>query len=487
MKLSDYVIKFLADKGITHVFYMIGGAITHLVDSSIDNPNLTCVTMHHEQGAAFAAEGYARLTGNFGVAMATSGPGATNLITGIGSCFFDSVPCLFITGQVNTYEYKFDLPVRQIGFQETDIVSIVKPITKGAHLVKNAETIKRDLEWAVDLAMSGRPGPVLLDIPMNIQRAEINPDSLESFDFKKNSDAVGQKEIKKILECLQNAKRPVVLVGGGVRAANASDELYQFVQKTQIPVVASLMGLDAFPHDNDYYAGMIGAYGNRGANFAVANADFLLILGSRLDTRQTGTRPATFARAATIVHVDIDSNELNRSVKVQFPIKAHLKQFLILLNICLQNTSVAAPKSWLEYIREGKQKFPSFPRKQSKSDEINPNEFIHQLSKQLSNDAVITVDVGQHQMWTGQSLEMKKDQRVFISGGMGAMGFALPTAIGAAFVNPEKQVVVIVGDGGFQINIQELQTIVRNNLKIKIIVLNNNCLGNGEAISGDIF
>lgn len=476
MKVSDYIIEFLAEKGVHHIFYMIGGAITHLVDSTIDNEKLSGITLHHEQAAAFAAEGYARCNANLGVAMATSGPGATNLVTGIGSCFFDSVPCLFITGQVNTYEYKFKQPVRQIGFQETDIVSIVKPITKGARLVENASDIRRDLEWAVYTAQSGRLGPVLLDIPMNIQRAEINPNELEPYFINSEKSTFSNEIIESILTKLYHAQRPIILVGGGVRIANACDELLEFVTKTGIPVVSSLMGLDGFPHNNPSFVGMLGTYGRRGANFAVANSDFLLILGSRLDTRQTGTKPTTFARAAVVIHVDIDENELNRSIKSDFAIKMDLKIFLKVLNQKIKAKDIIKTALWLDYISKCKTKFPLF-LSTNKGKEINPNEFIYFLSHHVDDNAIITVDVGQHQMWVAQSFEIKPHQRLLISGGMGAMGFALPVAIGAAFLDPHRQIIVIVGDGGMQINIQELQTIIRNGLNIKIVVLNNKCLG----------
>jgi acetolactate synthase-1/2/3 large subunit len=478
MKVSDYIVEFLTQQGVHHIFYLIGGAITHLVDSSIDRKDFAPITMHHEQAAAFAAEAYARCNGKLGAAMATSGPGATNLITGIGSCFFDSVPCVFLTGQVNTYEYKFDQPVRQIGFQETDIVSIVNPITKGARLVTKPEDIRRDLEWAAHLAQSGRPGPVLLDIPMNIQRAEINPESLAAYVPPKEIDKpkISKDSMQKIIAYLQAAQRPVILVGGGIRTANASDQLLELVKKTNIPIVASLMGLDAFPHDNEAYVGMIGTYGNRSANFVIANADFLLILGSRLDTRQTGTKPQTFARAAKIVHIDIDQKELNRVIQGSYVLRVDLKDFLQAFNLYLHNTNVSASPEWLKYVKNCKQKYPSFNPNELTT-EIDPNEFIYRLSQKSAENAIITVDVGQHQMWVAQSFMVKAKQRVLISGGMGAMGFALPAAIGAAFLDRNREIIVIVGDGGFQINMQELQTIVRNKLKIKIVLLNNNSLG----------
>jgi len=475
VKLSDYVIQFLAKLGIKHVFMMIGGSITHLVDSSIDRDDLKMITMHHEQGAAFAAEGYARCTGSIGVAMATSGPGATNLLTGIGSCYFDSIPCLFITGQVNTYEYKFDRPIRQVGFQETDIVQIVKPITKGARFVEKAEDIFRDLNWAVNLALSGRQGPVLLDIPMNIQRALINCDGM-SFPSAKDVFFDDDKtSFDKVCPLLCQAKRPVILVGGGLRRSNACDELYNLVKKTGIPVVSSLMGLDAFPHNHPAYSGMIGSYGHRYANLAVANSDFLLILGSRLDTRQTGTKPKTFARAATIVRVDVDTEELNAFNGSHLNIRMDVKEFLKSLNKCLEHKDFKAPQGWMDVLDSYKIKFPAFDPEVKMIN--SPNKLISRLSDLVQDDAIIALDVGQNQIWAAQSFKMKKGQRILISGGMGSMGFALPAAIGASFANPNKQAVVIVGDGGLQVNIQELQTIVRNNLQIKIIVFNNRSLG----------
>jgi acetolactate synthase-1/2/3 large subunit len=477
MKASDYVIQFLAQQGAQHVFQVIGGAITHLVDSMIDNPEVLCITTHHEQGAGFAAEGYARCNGKIGVAMATSGPGATNLITAIGSCFFDSIPTLFITGQVNTYEYKFDKPVRQIGFQETDIVSIIKPITKGARLVSQAKDLPRDLMWALQLAQSGRPGPVLLDIPMDVQRTDIDISQIQVMETPVKTD-ISADILNKIIEICQHlsqARRPVILAGGGVRAAQACEALFEFIDHTQIPVVSSLMGMDAFPHTHPAYVGMIGAYGNRYANLAVANADFLLVLGSRLDTRQTGTRPQTFAREATIVHVDIDPHELNRTVKTEHVIEADVKDFLKVLLPEIKKNQTRNLNTWQEKIKHYKKRFPSYPLESSSA--IDANEFIHQLALQAADNAIIVLDVGQHQMWAAQSFMLKPKQRMLISGGMGAMGFALPAAIGAAFAEPDREIIVIVGDGGFQMNIQELQTIVRHKLAVKIVLMNNKSLG----------
>jgi len=474
MKLSDYVIDFLISQEITHVFEVCGGALAHLLDSLYEREDISTVSMHHEAATAFAADGYSRVSGNIGVAMATSGPGATNLITGIGSCFFDSIPCLFITGQVNTYEFKFDKPTRQIGFQETDIVNIIKPIVKDTNLVTNPDKIRYHLESSVHIAKSGRPGPVLLDIPMNIQRADISPESLESF-YKSSINESDNEVVRQIVQLVKSSYRPVVLAGGGVRLSKAEDELFQFIHKTGIPVVTSLMGRDSFPNEHPSFLGMIGSYGNRYANLAIANSDLVLALGTRLDTRQTGTKPETFARGAKIIHVDIDQYELNNKIKADFSINSDVKRFLTAFNNHIREYDKHRIQHWKQIIRRYKDRYPSY--KILSDDIIGPNFFMHKLSEFLPEDAIICVDVGQNQMWAAQTLEVKKSQRFLTQGGMGSMGSALPMAIGASFAKPGKIVVVITGDGGFQLNIQELQTIYHHKLPIKIILLNNHCYG----------
>lgn len=479
MKLSDYVINFLIEQKVKHVFAYIGGAITHLADSLYENDNIKTVFPHHEQAAAFAAEAYARVNGNIGVAMATSGPGATNLITGIGSAYFDSVPCLYITGQVNTYEYKFDMPVRQIGFQETDIVSIVKPITKYAYMVTDAKEIKYVLQKAVSIAKTGRPGPVLIDIPMNIQRAEINVESLEEYlpEIKiPSKNKLSLDNNKDIIEKIKNAKRPVFLIGGGVRLANATQELLQVINKTNIPVVTSLMGLDAISHYNPSFCGMVGAYGNRYANFTVANCDLLVVIGSRLTSRQTSSNPETFAREADIIHIDIDAEELKRMDRFTLPVCCDAKEFLSFLYNNLDKYNRDSIKEWINLTEKYKERYPSFTKNDNSLD-IKPNYFMNVLSQFLEPNDIICLDVGQNQMWAAQSLKLKENQRMLISGGMGAMGFSLPAAIGAYYSSPKSRVIAIMGDGGIQINIQELQTISRMGLPIKIILMNNNSLG----------
>ena len=476
MKLSDYVINRLAAEGITHIFEVCGGALSHLLDSLYGRTDIKAVSMHHEMAAAIAAEGYSRASGNLGVAMATSGPGATNLLTGIGSCYFDSIPCLFITGQVNTYEYKFTKPVRQIGFQETDIVNIVKPIVKCAFLVSDPEDISKILERSIHLAKKGRPGPVLLDLPLNIQRADIEISMTETGKNETpGSDRLDKKLFDEINSLVESASRPIILAGGGVRSAKASEELLEFAHMTGIPVVVSLMGLDAFPHDDPLFIGMIGTYGNRYANLAVANSDVLIALGTRFDTRQTGTKPETFARGAIKIHVDIDTWELNNKIIVEYPIQADIREFLSSFILSHQVRPTGKLSGWYDAINAFKAKFPTVSV--SEPDQINPYVFFKQLSLILPEHAIICADVGQNQMWAAQTIEIKKNQRFFTQGGMASIGSALPMAIGASFAAPGRKIIVIVGDGGFQLNIQELQTVVHHSLPIKIILLNNSGYG----------
>jgi acetolactate synthase-1/2/3 large subunit len=473
MKISDYVIDFLLEKEIDKVFGYIGGAVAHLYHSIDKNEKIEVINCIHEQGASFAAEGYSRITGKSGVTFATSGPGATNLITSIGSCYFDSVPTLFITGQVNTYEYKYDKPVRQIGFQETDIVSIVKPIVKYAVMVDKVENIKYELEKAYFISQHGRKGPVLVDIPMDVQRNEADIDSLKSFfdsEEYKQFDSLKDYHIDEAIAMLNDSKRAVVLIGGGVRISNAQHELLDFLKKYNLPVVYSLMGKDAISEEYEYNMGLIGSYGNRYGNLTLANSDLILVLGSRLDTRQTGTNLDTFAREAKIIQVDIDKNELGSKIKVDLEICSDVKEFLAKIN----NQSLKInSKEWLNHLSMYKNRFSSIIGIDNK--EKVPNLVVSKIAKFLK-DEVVCVDVGQHQMWTAQSLNTKSNQRVLFSGGMGAMGFALPCSIGACIAS-RKRTIVIAGDGGIQMNIQELEVIKRRNLPIKIFVLNNKNLG----------
>lgn len=482
MKLSDYIVQFLKGNGITTIFGYQGGAITHFVDSIYKAKGIKFISNYHEQASAFAAEGYARVSGNIGVCTATSGPGATNLITGIGSAYFDSIPCLYITGQVNTYEYKRSEEIRQEGFQETDIVSIIGPITKYSVMITDSEKIKYYLEKAIYIAKSGRPGPVLLDLPMNVQRAEINPYELvgfyESEEFKRAINIqVNIEDVRCLIELIKESKRPVILAGGGIRLANAGIELEKLIDFTGIPVVSTLMGIDCLNHEHKCYAGYMGAYGTRYSNLAVANSDLLIVLGSRLTSRQTSSITNTFAREAKIVHVDIDKSELNTKVKEYLSIECDLELFIASLNRNLKNSNYKFEfTSWLDKINIYKSMYPSYPT-QNNINEIDPNEFMNKISEFMNKNSIVCLDIGQNQIWASQSLKLKKEQRLLNAGGMGAMGFGLPAAIGAYYAKPNYKIVAISGDGGIQMNIQELQTIAREKIPIKIIVMNNYALG----------
>jgi len=476
MIAADYIALYLERRRVTHVFELIGGMITFLVDALHQKGNIKIVSMHHEQGVGFAVEGYGRMMGVPSVAMATSGPGATNLLTAIGSCYFDSVPAVFITGQVNRHEQKGSLSIRQLGFQETDIVSMALPVTKGAWLVNNPEDLPELLENAFDLASSGRPGPVLLDIPMDVQRVDIADISRLQYDPTIHQTVEPPRRkvyIEQLTTAIKDAKRPLILAGGGIRSGNAITEFRNFIQRLGIPVVHSLMGVDLLPHDHPLRVGLIGSYGNRWSNVALSESDFLLVLGSRLDVRQTGANTDDFRGGKTIYHVDFERGEMNNRVKNCVVLESELKPFLSEASCSL--APMPGLSEWVKRIVELQVLWPDIDElKDFKG--INPNLFMHHLSRHSSRAAAFVVDVGQHQMWAAQSLELNLGQRFLTSGGMGAMGFGLPAAIGAAFAIG-KPVVIIAGDGGFQLNIQELQTVVRNNLPLKIVVINNGCHG----------
>ena len=329
MKASDYVVSFLEYKHVASVYEMAGGMITHLLDSLSRSKKIRVISMHHEQAAAFAAEAAGRLTGIPGVAMATSGPGATNLLTGIGSCYFDSSPAVFITGQVNRHEIKGNRPIRQLGFQETDIVSLARPITKAAWQVPNAEALPAHLERAFSLAVAARPGPVLLDIPMDVQRGNV----LVPRNSRRTEDRAEPKRpfplalIKNLFADLRRAKRPLILIGGGVRAARAEELARRFILRAGVPVVHSLMAVDILPHNHPLRVGIIGSYGNRWANLAIGESDFILVLGSRLDIRQTGSDVEYFKGARVIYHVDCEPGEINNRVPGCHAIVADLADF----------------------------------------------------------------------------------------------------------------------------------------------------------------
>lgn len=474
MKLSDYIAEYLAQKGIRVIFGYIGGMITHLVDSISQNEKLTFIQTYHEQTAAIAAEGYAKESGIFGVAISTSGPGATNMITGIADAYFDSIPVLYITGQVNTYEYKYDKPIRQQGFQETDVVSIVKPITKYAKLIDKAEDIRYELDKAIWMAFSGRKGPVLLDLPMDIQRADIDPSHLQGFFPDKAT--YSKPDLTLCKQLLGQANRPMLLLGAGCLREDLYVLLERFISRTGIPVVTSLMGRGAYDETYDNYVGMIGSYGNRCANMGIANADLLIVLGSRLDTRQTGASIDTFLKNGHIIHVDIDENELDyhrldNRVKVNCDVNEFLHEILS------DSLDYNDYTPWNTYLKNLKQRYNQNKEVERFVENKSPYRLIQALNQYTKEGDVICADIGQNQMWTAQTLILKRRQKFITSGGLAPMGFSLPVAIGASFARPDKIVFSINGDGGFHMSLQSLMLISQYDLPIKVIVLNNQSLG----------
>jgi acetolactate synthase-1/2/3 large subunit len=471
MLICDYIVEFLIDKKITDVFGYPGGMVTYLMDSfSKHESKIMAHVNYHEQGAAFAACGNAQVSGLPGVAYATSGPGATNLLTGIANAYFDSIPCIFITGQVNTYEAKGGLGVRQKGFQETDIVSMARPVTKYAKQITDATEIREELEKAFYISMEGRKGPVLLDVPMNIQRTDVDIQTLKSFGIPESVEINYRKIANQILKVMSQAEKPLIIAGAGISSSNSVVLFRKFVDMMKIPVVTSMISVDVLPADSQYQFGFIGAYGHRWANFATAKSDLILTLGTRMDCRQTGSNKENFAPNAQIVRIDIDADEVTNHVKPDEQcFICDLRKLMSVLVDISQNICKKDYSKWLEECNILKTKL-------SNMDGEKENILIKRLSKMIPEDFIITTDVGQNQVWVSQSFLVKSRQRILYSGGHGAMGYSLPAAIGAYYAC-HKPVICITGDGGLQMNIQELQFIEREQLPIKIVLMNNKSLG----------
>lgn len=476
MTVSDFIAKYLYSQGVDCVFEMIGGMTVRLIDAIYRHGGIEIVSMHHEQAAAFAACGWAQIKHIPGVALATSGPGATNLITGIATAYFDSIPAVFITGQVNQSEMKNGRACRQMGFQEMDVVSVVKPITKYAVQLECADDIMSVLPQAFETALNGRPGPVLIDIPMNLQKEELADfNKINSIDIPTTvSNALTRQFCASINVALAHSKRPLFLLGGGVIQSQSENLVQQLLEKTHIPAVYSLHGKGILPTSHKYLIGLIGSYGNRWANKVLYESDLLIILGSRLDVRQTGADTVSFAQNKRIFQVDIDKAELNNRVEVTQYLHGDLRD---VLNDLCENINEIDSTEWLCEINTHRTKWPDTEELVC-GDNINPNQLLQILGSVSRNKvAGFTSDVGANQVWSAQSLALHKNQFYLTSGGMGSMGYALPTAIGASIAAGEAQVVVVAGDGGIQCNIQELEIITRLKLPIKVLVLNNHSLG----------
>ncbi|MDD5194973.1 MAG: thiamine pyrophosphate-binding protein [Candidatus Omnitrophica bacterium] len=479
VKLSDYVFSFIASLGVKEVFAVCGGGAMHLVDSLGKNENLKYIAVHHEQAAAMAAESYSRITSKPGAALVTSGPGGTNTITGVCGAWIDSIPTIFISGQVTTDTLIGETSLRQFGIQEADIIKLVKPITKYAVTVTDASTIKYHLQKAAHLATSGRPGPVWLDIPLDIQSKLINPDKLRGFkppQKEKIKKYLLEKKVSQCLKMLIQAKRPVLISGYGIRLAGAQANYRKLVNILKIPVISSWTTSDLIPTNHELYVGRSGIMGDRAGNFTVQNSDLLLIIGSRMSIPHVGYNYNIFAREAKKIMVDIDEVELKKSsISLDLPIKSDAGEFIEeLLRQIEKNKFKTNVNLWLTKCRAWKAKYPVvLPEYKKIKKGVNSFYFIGVLSQKLGKDAVVVTDMGTSFTCTMQTFKVKDGQRLFTSSGHSSMGFGLPGAIGACFANNRKKTICVAGDGGLQMNIQELQTLVHYKLPIILFVLNN--------------
>lgn len=470
MKLTGAkaLLECLKKEGVDVIFGYPGGTVLPIYDELYNEKAIRHILTRHEQGAAHAADGYARATGKVGVCLATSGPGATNLITGISTANMDSVPMVAITGQVGTPLLGKD------SFQEADITGITMPITKHNYLIKNPEEIPRVIKEAFHIARSGRPGVVVVDIAKDAQMKTLNfkyPDKVDIPSYRPTTKG-HPKQIKAAIKLIQEAKKPVLYVGGGVIAANAHKELKEFAEKNNIPVTVTLMGKGAFPGNLKLYLGMLGMHGTAYANYAVQEADLLIAVGSRFDDRVTGHLPS-FAPKAKHIHIDIDPAEIGKIVQVDVPIVGDCKN--VLTELLSKVSCKDKHEAWLDQINEWKKKYPLSYKPGKK---IKPQYVIERVCE-LTKDkkTIIATEVGQHQMWVAQFYTFKKPRTLISSGGQGTMGYGFPAAIGAQIGVPDAVVIDIAGDGSIQMNIQELATAVINKIPVKIFVLNNSFLG----------
>ena len=461
------VCECLLKEGVEVIFGLPGGAILPLYQTLPEYPELRHILVRHEQGAAHAADGYARVTGRPGVAWATSGPGATNLITGIATAQMDSIPMVIVTGQVSRAAIGTD------AFQETDTTGITLPITKHNYLVMHASEIPSVMKEAFHIASTGRPGPVLVDIPKDVFTEEAE------FEYPEKVDLPGYKpsreghpsQIKRAVKLIEESQRPVILAGHGVIFSGAYDELRELAEKVQIPVITTLLGISCFPDDHVLCVGMPGMHGMAYASLAIDEADLLIALGMRFDDRITG-KPSAFAVNSRKIHVDIDPSEIGKNIKVDVPIVGDLKRVLKVLN---KQVAPATHVEWVQRIEELKREHPSMNIRET--DKLLPQYIIKQLSEATEGKALIVTGVGQHQMWAAQHYMFTEPRSLITSGGSGSMGYEVPGAMGAQVGRPDKVVWSIAGDGGFQMTMAELATLVENKIPVKFAIINNGYLG----------
>lgn len=468
MRLSgaEIVVECLKKEDVKVIFGIPGGAIMPLYDVLYSENSIKHILTRHEQGAAHAAEGYARATGKVGVCIATSGPGATNLVTGLANAHLDSIPLVAFTGQVPTSLIGTD------AFQEVDISGITLPITKNSYVVRNVKNLARIVQEAFFIARTGRPGPVLIDFPKDIQLAKTEfkyPESVVLNSYKPTFSG-NVKQIKAAAQEISKAKKPIIYAGGGVISSNASSELRDLVIKTNIPITTTLMGLGCFPETHPLSLGMLGMHGTAYANYAVSAADLIIALGARFDDRITG-KLDEFASKAKIIHVDIDPAEVGKNISVDIPIVGNIKNVLKKLNEYVHKKKET---EWLKIVEDFKKKHPL---KYNNNEELKPQYIMETINKISKDNTIIVTSVGQHQMWAAQYYQYTEPRSFISSGGLGTMGYGFPAALGAKMGCPEKTVICISGDGSFQMNQQEIATAINNNLAITVIIMNNGFLG----------
>ncbi|OIO79965.1 MAG: acetolactate synthase, large subunit, biosynthetic type [Candidatus Omnitrophica bacterium CG1_02_43_210] len=468
MKLTgaQILIESLKKEGVEVIFGYPGGVLLPTFDVLYDAP-INFVLVRHEQAAAHAADGYARATGKVGVCLATSGPGATNLVTGIATAYMDSIPMVAITGQVKTSLIGND------AFQEADVTGITRPITKHNYLVKNVEDLSLVIKEAFYVASTGRPGPVVIDLPVDVQFAETEfqyPSDISMRGYKPTYTG-HQGQVKKAAKLIEKSKKPVIYAGGGIIISGASAQLREFAEKIQAPVVTTLLGLGGFPQTHELSLGMLGMHGTAYANYAVTESDLVIAVGSRFDDRVTGRLDA-FAPDAKVIHIDIDPSSVSKNVAVDIPIVGDAKKILVELNKVVKKPDTAA---WLKKMHAWKKDHPLYYSQEGSR--IKPQYVVEQIYEATKGDAIICTEVGQNQMWAAQYYKYTEPRTFISSGGLGTMGYGFPAAIGAKLGCPEKTVFDIAGDGSIQMNIQELATAVENKISVKIAILNNSCLG----------
>ncbi|MCW3032309.1 MAG: acetolactate synthase large subunit [Solirubrobacteraceae bacterium] len=472
MRAVDALMECLKAEGVDVVFGLPGGANLPTYDALV-NGGIRHILVRHEAGGGHAAEGYAKATGKVGVAFATSGPGATNLITPITDAMMDSVPCVFVTGQVRTELLGTD------GFQEADTIGITMPIVKHSIMIQSPQELPRAIHEAFHIARTGRPGPVLVDIPMDLSRAEIDYEPVSDVRLPGYQPRVegNQKQIRQAAKALAAAQRPVIYAGGGVVNAEGSEELIEFARSDRFPVTCTLMGLGAYPAPDAQWLGMLGMHGTRAANYAMDEADLICAVGARFDDRITG-KLSEFAPRAKFIHIDVDPAEISKNVPAHIPIVGDAKH--VLAKLVVEYRAIGADpgrlEAWWSRIEGWKAKYP-LSYEDSADSEIKPQFLIQALAEATGGEAILTSDVGQHQMWAAQHYDFPAPRRWINSGGLGTMGFGLPAAMGAAVGCPDRLVCCIAGDGSVQMNAQELATCAQNGIPIKVFIMNNGYLG----------